>query len=312
MTKKKRSSSTPHKKVLRNRYDNIKQRCYNSNSSVYKHYGGRGIEVCDEWVNSFENFYKWSMNNGFDPELTIDRINVNGNYEPSNCRWASWEVQARNRTNNLIIEYKGKEYMVYQLSEMSGINESTIYYRLKNGWTVEDILLNPVNFYYIYLEHEGVKKTLSDWEKESKIGAETLKKRMELGWSSYDILNTPIEPCNIATESMVYDREEKTLKEWSKIVGVEYRTLWKRYNNGWSPYEVLYGRKRLNKISRVKLEFNNEIKELHEWSHDTGYSKRSMIDRYKKGYNDTDTIFGKKEQEKRINIYLEKEKQNYE
>ena len=155
---KKKKNEKSYRKILRARYDEMKQRCYNSNSSVYKHYGGRGIEVCDEWVNSFENFYKWSMNNGFDPELTIDRINVNGNYEPSNCRWASWEVQARNRTNNLIIEYKGKEYMVYQLSEMSGINESTIYYRLKNGWTVEDILLNPVNFYYIYLEHEGVKK----------------------------------------------------------------------------------------------------------------------------------------------------------
>jgi hypothetical protein len=117
---------------------------------------------------------------------------------------------------------------------------------------------------------------------------------------------------NYLNKTMIYNGEEKTIKEWARIVNVDYETLWKRFDNGWSPHEVLYGRKRLGKNSRVKLTFNEETKELHEWAHDTGYSKRSMIDRYKKGYNDTDTIFGKKEQEKRINIYLEKEKQNYE
>lgn len=308
MTKKKRSSSTPHKKVLRSRYDEMKQRCYNSNSSVYKHYGGRGIKVCDEWVNSFENFYKWSINNGFDPELTIDRINVNGNYEPSNCRWVSWEVQARNRTNNLIIEYEGKEYMVYQLSEMTGISEGTLYHRIKKGWTIPEILENPVNFYYIYLEHNGVTKTLSEWERECDIGASTLKKRMESGWSSYDILNEPINPCFTASKTMIYNGEEKTIKEWARIVNVDYETLWKRFYDGWSPHEVLYGRKRLSKNSRVKLTFNEETKELHEWANILNTNRRLMIDRYKKGYNDIDIIFGRREQKKKIETYLEKEK----
>ena len=282
----------------------MKARCYNPNSGVYKHYGGRGIKVCEEWKDSFDNYYNWSIKNGFHPDLTIDRIDVDGNYEPSNCRWVTWTTQARNKTNSLIIEYEGKEYMVYQLSEMTGISEGTLYHRIKKGWTIPEILENPVNFYYIYLEHNGVTKTLSEWERECDIGASTLKKRMESGWSSYDILNEPINPCFTASKTMIYNGEEKTIKEWARIVNVDYETLWKRFDNGWSPHEVLYGRKRLGKNSRVKLTFNEETKELHEWAHDTGYSKRSMIDRYKKGYNDTDTIFGKKEQEKRINIYL--------
>lgn len=74
----------------------IKKRCYNQNYKAYKNYGGRGISVCDEWKNSYISFRDWSLNNGYDDELSIDRINVNGNYEPSNCRWTTNEIQARN------------------------------------------------------------------------------------------------------------------------------------------------------------------------------------------------------------------------
>ena len=66
-------------------------------------YGGRGITVCDEWKNSFESFYEWAMSNGYREDLTIDRINVNGNYEPSNCRWATIAEQQANKRSNLEI-----------------------------------------------------------------------------------------------------------------------------------------------------------------------------------------------------------------
>lgn len=85
-------------------YHNMKNRCYNESSSDYKYYGGRGISVCDEWLNNYTAFKEWAYNNGYDDaakkgECTIDRINVNGNYEPSNCRWVDMGTQSRNRRN---------------------------------------------------------------------------------------------------------------------------------------------------------------------------------------------------------------------
>lgn len=101
---------------------NMKVRCYYTKQVYYKRYGGRGIKVCDEWKNSFKSFYEWAINNGYKEGLSLDRIDNDGNYEPSNCRWVSMKRQNRNRCNNAILEKDGIRIPVIDFFEYLGID----------------------------------------------------------------------------------------------------------------------------------------------------------------------------------------------
>ena len=125
-----------------NIWRSMRQRCKNPNSVNYKNYGEKGIAVCDEW-NDFENFYNWAMENGYQEELTIDRIDVNGNYTPSNCRWISYKQQANNKTNNRLIEFQGEIHTLGEWASITKIKLPTIWARLKYGWSVEKALTIP-------------------------------------------------------------------------------------------------------------------------------------------------------------------------
>ena len=118
----------------------MKDRCYNTNKKEYKYYGGRGITVCDEWLYDFQAFYEWAVSNGYQDDLTIDRIDVNGNYTPSNCRWSSNIEQANNKRNNRYITYDGQTRTVSELARLYGIKPNTLEVRLRRGWHIEDAL----------------------------------------------------------------------------------------------------------------------------------------------------------------------------
>lgn len=132
------------KERLYNVWDNIKARCYNPNNTEYQNYGGRGIGLCKEWME-YSNFRTWAYANGYDEEApysqcTIDRIDVNGNYEPSNCRWVDCETQCNNKRNNIRISYNGETHTVKEWSEITGLKRSVIKDRYQRGIPAEDIL----------------------------------------------------------------------------------------------------------------------------------------------------------------------------
>lgn len=123
-----------------NSWAGMKERCYNKNSHKYHVYGGRGIFVCDRWLNSFEMFYE-DMGLKPSPRHSLDRVNVNGNYEPKNCRWALPKVQSRNKTDNHFIEYDGKNLTMAEWSDVTGISQDAIGARLNYyGWSIKDAL----------------------------------------------------------------------------------------------------------------------------------------------------------------------------
>jgi len=95
-------------KRLSSIFSGMKQRCYNPNANGYKYYGGKGVVICDEWLNDKKLFYNWAINNGYEDHLTIDRIENDGNYDPDNCRWATWEQQANNKSNTVFYRYRGE------------------------------------------------------------------------------------------------------------------------------------------------------------------------------------------------------------
>lgn len=121
-------------------WTNMKTRCYNLKGTGFKDYGGRGITVCDRWLNDVSNFIKDMAPTYFDG-ATLDRIDVNGNYELSNCRWATWDEQQNNRRSNRLLKNGNRELTVAQWSKELGIRSTTIRQRLDSyGWSVEKTL----------------------------------------------------------------------------------------------------------------------------------------------------------------------------
>lgn len=134
----------PHKKLTRVRLAMIK-RCYDPKCKEYHYYGERGIKVCDEWIgeNGREQFILWALLHGYSEGLTIERIDVNGDYEPGNCCWISAKEQAKNRTTTLFVEYNGKKMCAADAAKLSGIKAQTLRQRIRKGWAPEHLFDAP-------------------------------------------------------------------------------------------------------------------------------------------------------------------------
>ena len=147
------ASATKHgfsKERLYSIWNDMKRRCYNMSRNDYKNYGGRGITVCDEWgadkldIGGYINFKTWAFENGYNESLTIDRINNDDGYSPSNCRWVCHTEQSLNKQNTIMLSIKGITKTLIEWSHDSGIKYGTIRRRLQKGWDAESAVFTPV------------------------------------------------------------------------------------------------------------------------------------------------------------------------
>ena len=183
-------------------FHGMKQRCYNPNNPEYKNYGGRGISICPEWLNDVSEFCKWALENGWDDmktrsEQTIDRIDVNGNYSPENCRIIPMSEQYFNRTDTHYVTVNGKTRTIKEWSDIYGISMTVINNRLNSGWSAEDAVLKEIRSMKNRVGNvtfDGKTQSLQDWAKELGIPLPTLSSRiMKLGWSVEKALREPVK-----------------------------------------------------------------------------------------------------------------------
>lgn len=159
----------------------VKQRCCNPNNKNYHNYGGRGIELCSDWIDNFQNFKTWAETNGYKEEIlpngknkwTLDRIDVNGDYCPKNCRWITMQEQFRNKRDTIKVKYKGKSYTLMELSEIYNVSYDRLLYRIVEAkWDIEDALHRPLmncryklpksNHRFIYKNKDGYQIRVHD------------------------------------------------------------------------------------------------------------------------------------------------------
>lgn len=173
----------------------MKTRCTNPNYDKYAYYGAKGVSICDEWNNSYDAFEEWALSHGYTDKLTLDRIDVNGNYCPENCRWVTRRCQANNRTSNHMIEYNGKIQSIAEWSRETGIAEGTISQRINYGWSIERALTEEnhgTNHEYL-VTYNGKTQRISEWAKELGISYNTLHNRISYRkWPVDKALTTPV------------------------------------------------------------------------------------------------------------------------
>lgn len=176
----------PGYKRIHDTWRGMKKRCYLKSNQNYKHYGERGIIVCDEWLN-IDNFYKWSIENGYQDNFTIDRIDVNGNYEPSNCRWVDMKTQQNNKRSNKMITYNGVTKTMSEWAEYFNIDYTLLKSRLLNNWSFEKAI-STKNRSIGKFVIDGETNTASYFAKKYNIPVVTVYDRLKRGLSIEEAL----------------------------------------------------------------------------------------------------------------------------
>lgn len=164
----------------------------NNRCASYGPYYRLGRRVCDEWSRTnekgFENFRDWSLANGYSEDLSIDRINNDGNYEPSNCRWATRFEQAENKSTNVRYKYNDEYKTLSEYSREYNVSRDVLKNRINSGWSVKDAIEVPVNAKKQYFSFNGEIHSVKEWAEIIGISKQTLKDRLRRGYSFEDAI----------------------------------------------------------------------------------------------------------------------------
>lgn len=220
---------------LRNTWRHIKNRCYNKNDPAYKNYGGRGIAVCDEWLNSFESFESWALNNGCAEGLTIERIDNDGNYCPENCKWATMLEQSNNRRSNILVTYLGKTQTLTQWARELGKIPSVLKDSYHRG-TFPPKDGGECARYNKLIEYQGKALTIKQWAEELNIKYGTMSYRVSKG-----IFPPKEGDVHKAWNRLIaYKGKSMTMKQWAEELGITYSAMKGRvYSGKFPPKETI-------------------------------------------------------------------------
>lgn len=186
----------------------MKSRCYNPNNKDYQYYGAKGIKICDEWKNSYDKFKEWSIHNGYELGLEIDRINGNKDYCPENCRWATRKEQMNNVSFNHLLTLNGVTKTMAEWAEDTGLTYNTIKQRInKLGWNIEKAITTPQRKFgnteaplgdgitlagkVFMLTYNGETLSSKQWSDRLGYNKGCITRRIKKGWSAKQCIETP-------------------------------------------------------------------------------------------------------------------------
>lgn len=176
-------------------WSSIKARCRNENHKSYERYGGRGITLHPDWLKDFELFKSWSLENGYEEGLSIDRIENDDGYHPENCRWTDQTTQNRNKSNVIWIEHEGEMKRLVDWAEELDIKPSVLHDRHRAGWETKDILDPNIRKSRVgeKIYYNGESHTISEWAEITGISQKAISDRLIRGFTVERALTQPLQ-----------------------------------------------------------------------------------------------------------------------
>ena len=212
----------------------MKDRCLNPRNKDFSFYGGRGITICQSWIDSFSAFYQDMGPRP--PGHTLDRIDNDGPYSPENCRWTTPTMQQSNKRSNHRITANGVTHTLAEWSAIRDVPHTIFTDRLKRGWTPEDAIFIPVRPCSTEpITFEGKSQSMSAWARELGISCSLLHQRLGT-WSLRDALTTPVGG---RWPAITFDGKTQNISEWSRDTGLGRATIRRRLAKGWPIEKVL-------------------------------------------------------------------------